>query len=166
MWGLEDEWLWQLRRKGLCLRKTSVGTANLGLAVPEGRGTAELFPEPVLQGWLCSLLACALEQPSWALDLSPAWLLTSLRGLWASHHLLMVCEHRPPPHHSPPHPRPPHPAQPRRLQGRAVKTQKAPSGSPSTPQTSTEHSPPPLWATSGSNPWASPSRHLSHTFIA
>lgn len=71
MWGLGDEWLWQLRRKGLCLGKTSAGTANLGLAVPEGRGTAELFLELALQGWLCGLLACALEQPSWALGLSP-----------------------------------------------------------------------------------------------
>lgn len=34
-----------VKEKGLCLGKTSVGTANLGLAVLEGRGTAELFLE-------------------------------------------------------------------------------------------------------------------------
>ena len=58
MWGVEMSGCGQLGRKGLCLGKTSVGTANLGLAVPGGRGPAELFLEPVPQGWLCGLLTC------------------------------------------------------------------------------------------------------------
>lgn len=59
MWGVEMSGCGQLGRKGLCLGKTSVGTTSLGLAVPGGRGTAELFLGPVVQGWLCGLLACA-----------------------------------------------------------------------------------------------------------
>lgn len=73
MWGVEMSGCGQIGRTGLCLGKTSVGTANLGLAVPGGRGPAELFLEPVPRGWLCGLLTCALEQTSRALGVSPCF---------------------------------------------------------------------------------------------